>query len=229
MHQSAASSSPAISPELIGIEPAKRRPGRPKGTTDQRILDVALDLFAERGYEKTSLRDIADSLGVTKAALNYYFPRKEDILVALHLRLHVLSDRMLERLVHLNAEEADGEVLVKIIDQFIEAVVSNPRLLIFLARNQRELAEIDHDGHREHHIHLAELGQAQSALPLDLRVRISMATYGIAGVLGTLVGFESGYKDVPTDDLVPLLRGAVRDLFAVESPHLIAPPSGHVG
>ena len=42
---------------------------RRRGNTRQRIQDVALDLFAEQGYEKTSLREIAEQLDVTKAAL----------------------------------------------------------------------------------------------------------------------------------------------------------------
>ena len=41
---------------------------------------VALELFAEQGYEKTSLREIAERLGVTKAALDYHFKSKEDIV-----------------------------------------------------------------------------------------------------------------------------------------------------
>ena len=48
--------------------------------TRQRILDTALDLFIERGYDKTSLREIAERVGVTKAALYYHFSSKEDIL-----------------------------------------------------------------------------------------------------------------------------------------------------
>ena len=42
----------------------------PRSDTRARILDVALELFAAQGYEKTSLREIADRLGVTKAALD---------------------------------------------------------------------------------------------------------------------------------------------------------------
>src|SRR5579863_3643512 len=61
----------------------------PQGTR-ARILDVALDLFIEKGYDKTSLREIAGRLGFTKAALYYHFPSKQDILMALHLRLHDL-------------------------------------------------------------------------------------------------------------------------------------------
>lgn len=51
--------------------------------TRARILAVALKLFAEQGYAGTSIRDIAQALGVTKAALYYHFDSKEEILHAL--------------------------------------------------------------------------------------------------------------------------------------------------
>jgi AcrR family transcriptional regulator len=54
-----------------------------RGNTRQRIQDVALELFAEQGYEKTSLREIAERLDVTKAALYYHFKTKEEIIVSL--------------------------------------------------------------------------------------------------------------------------------------------------
>ena len=57
----------------------------------ERILDVALELFNEQGYDATSLREIAERLGVTKAALYYHFKSKGDILLELHLRLHELG------------------------------------------------------------------------------------------------------------------------------------------
>jgi AcrR family transcriptional regulator len=53
-----------------------------RGDTRQRIQEVALELFAEQGYEKTSLREIAEHLDVTKAALYYHFKTKEDILIS---------------------------------------------------------------------------------------------------------------------------------------------------
>ncbi|MFE2628456.1 TetR/AcrR family transcriptional regulator [Streptomyces sp. NPDC059374] len=56
---------------------------RRRGNTRQRIQDVALELFAEQGYEKTSLREIAERLDVTKAALYYHFKTKEEIIVSL--------------------------------------------------------------------------------------------------------------------------------------------------
>ncbi|WP_097218692.1 MULTISPECIES: TetR/AcrR family transcriptional regulator [unclassified Streptomyces] len=56
---------------------------RRRGDTRRRIQDVALELFAEHGYEKTSLREIAERLDVTKAALYYHFKTKEEILVSI--------------------------------------------------------------------------------------------------------------------------------------------------
>src|SRR5258706_15392987 len=47
------------------------------------IQRVAIDLFIEEGYDKTSLREIAEKLGVTKAALYYHFPTKDDIVASL--------------------------------------------------------------------------------------------------------------------------------------------------
>jgi len=58
-------------------EPARGR------ETRARIQAVAVELFTEQGYEKTSLREIAERLDVTKAALYYYFKSKEDIVASL--------------------------------------------------------------------------------------------------------------------------------------------------
>jgi len=51
--------------------------------TRRKVLRVALELFMSQGYNRTSLREIADRLGFSKAALYYHFKAKEDILQAL--------------------------------------------------------------------------------------------------------------------------------------------------
>lgn len=50
--------------------------------TVTRIQRAALTLFSRQGYERTSLREIADELGFTKAALYYHYRSKEDLLAA---------------------------------------------------------------------------------------------------------------------------------------------------
>ncbi|MFV0463944.1 MAG: TetR/AcrR family transcriptional regulator [Nostocoides sp.] len=45
------------------------------------LLDVAISLFYEKGYAHTTLQDIADHMGFTKAAIYYYAKNKEELLI----------------------------------------------------------------------------------------------------------------------------------------------------
>src|SRR6516225_11825806 len=74
---------PDQGPGEFGPAPGDSAPGGRRGDTRARIQQVALELFAEQGYEKTSLREIAERLDVTKAALYYHFKSKEDIVRSL--------------------------------------------------------------------------------------------------------------------------------------------------
>lgn len=67
-----------------------------RSDTRERIRAVAMELFCERGYDKTSLRQIAERLGVTKAALYYHFRTKEDIVASLSEDLRRGIDEILE-------------------------------------------------------------------------------------------------------------------------------------
>ena len=58
------------------------------GGTAARIEEAALELFFERGYRSTSMRDIAQACGLTAAALYNHFPSKDQILYAMVGRLH---------------------------------------------------------------------------------------------------------------------------------------------
>lgn len=70
--------------------------------TPQKLLDVALDLFATNGFKGTSIRDIARETGMTISGIYYYFGNKEGLLYAIleksandivnNLRLAVKSD-----------------------------------------------------------------------------------------------------------------------------------------
>jgi len=51
--------------------------------TRGQIRAAALDLFTKQGYEPTSLREIADRVGITKASLYYHYPSKQALLLAL--------------------------------------------------------------------------------------------------------------------------------------------------
>jgi AcrR family transcriptional regulator len=70
------------------VKPRKR--GRPPGQTPQgaaareRLYDTAIRMIARRGYEATTLRDIANEAGVSVGLLYRYFPSKQAVIVALY-------------------------------------------------------------------------------------------------------------------------------------------------
>ena len=66
----------------------------------QRVLDVALRLFSERGYGGTPLQAVAGELGLSKASVYYYFPAKGDLLEA-------LAEPCVERLVAITTDPPD--------------------------------------------------------------------------------------------------------------------------
>jgi len=83
-----------------------RQPTAPPGTgtgvdgrrtdTRARIHEVALDVFADRGYERATMQQIAERLGVTRPALYYHYRSKEDILASVHEQLASSVDELLE-------------------------------------------------------------------------------------------------------------------------------------
>jgi AcrR family transcriptional regulator len=67
----------------VGDSRHQRRRPRQGPATRQQILDCSLRLFSERGYARTSVRDIAHAVGITDAAIYYHFASKRDLLRAL--------------------------------------------------------------------------------------------------------------------------------------------------
>lgn len=59
---------------------AQRRSGRPRTSSLEEVSEIALRLFVRRGFEQTTLQDVADAVGVSKRTLLRYFPSKNDIV-----------------------------------------------------------------------------------------------------------------------------------------------------
>ncbi|MGW2846419.1 TetR/AcrR family transcriptional regulator, partial [Streptomyces sp. NPDC001274] len=116
-----------------------RTPQQRRGNTRQRIQDVALELFAEQGYEKTSLREIAERLDVTKAALYYHFKTKEDILVGIFEDLN----RPVQELVAWGQEQPRTlETKKELLHRYSEALVEAAPLFRFMQENQAAVRDL---------------------------------------------------------------------------------------
>jgi len=71
----------------------------PTNDTEKRLLDHALTLFAEKGYEAASVREIIEATGVTRPVLYYYCSSKEDLFKRLVHWKHDEAYRELGRIV----------------------------------------------------------------------------------------------------------------------------------
>jgi TetR/AcrR family transcriptional regulator, regulator of mycofactocin system len=93
----------------------KQTPGRPRTTSRHEVQRVALRLFAERGFEETTLDEIADAVGVSRRTLFRYYPSKNDIVWG-EFSEHLAGLR--ERLAAAPADEPLMEVLRRAVVAF---------------------------------------------------------------------------------------------------------------
>jgi AcrR family transcriptional regulator len=188
-------------------------PTRTSGDTRERILDISLDLFTTQGYEKTSLREIAEQLGFSKAAIYYHFKSKEDILLALHMRLHAFGlGALAGSFATDNASEKWTTFLYEIIDQMLE----HRTLFILHERNRAALEALHDERHESEHDDLeARFRDVLSDSNIELQVRVRMAS-AFGAILGGLVLTGNVFADVPTDELRAHFRTIVSDVMHAE-------------
>ncbi|MFJ6794654.1 TetR/AcrR family transcriptional regulator [Streptomyces sp. NPDC091268] len=114
-------------------------PQQRRGNTRQRIQDVALELFAEQGYEKTSLREIAERLEVTKAALYYHFKTKEDIIISIFEDVTRPID---ELITWAEGQPRTLEMKREVLRRYSEAMAGGASLYRFMQENQATMREL---------------------------------------------------------------------------------------
>ncbi len=194
---------------------------RPRGQgleTREKILDVALELFTEQGYDKTSLRDIAERLGITKAALYYYFERKEDILLELHLKLHAIFSKIIDELEQIEDGPARVEAWPHLIDRMIEMMLSNRELVQMHRRNQsafealhaNKLNRLEHENLEARSVAIL----SSPKIPIDERVRMACA---VGAITETFFESADAFREVPPEELAGHVRAVIRDVLGVRA------------
>jgi AcrR family transcriptional regulator len=176
----------------------KRAPG---AQTRQRILAAAIELFAANGYAGTSVRDIAEAVGMTKAALYYHFSSKEEILEAVTEPL--LSEiEILVRRVSAPPPPTPAELLTRMAE-----VLSVHVPLLSSVFNDPSIPR--HGGLKRAaaHLQVFELALAGSPSPDGLlRARCAIGAVR-AGVVGALFG-DPRFAGPPSgEQVVRLLNG----------------------
>ena len=193
---------------------ARRSPGEDEpvaASTRDRILDVALDLFIDQGYDGTSLRQIADRLGITKAALYYHFEAKEDILMALHLRLHEFGKTALGTMT--GDEPITLELWGALLDEVVDQMLVQRKLFLMHERNQAALEKLHNAGHdAEHEDFQNQLRQVLADPRLPMRDRVRMAA-SMGAVFAGLFLPGDAFPESDNKELGKLLRECVHDVL----------------
>jgi len=190
-------------------EPAEH--AEPAPSTRDRILDIALDLFIEKGFDKCSLREIAEKLDFSKAAIYYHFASKDDILMALHMRLHEIGRRAVEKLGQM---PAGADSWAALLDELVAEMLAHRKIFVMHDRNRSAFEQLhrrDHDGVHEEIDDEIRRAIGDPSLPPTDRVRMACA---VGGVYTTLAVYGDLLRDVPTAQLEELMHDAVGDLLA---------------
>ena len=186
----------AVAP-VAEASPGGDPPNQP-GSTRERILDVALELFVEHGYDGTSLRQIAERLGITKAALYYYFASKDDILMALHMRIHEFGRAELGGI---GDEPMTLEVWSTLLSGVMSHMMAQRPLFLLHERNQAAIEKLHHQEHMEAHDDFDTQFRrilADDRVPLEDRVRMAGA-FGV--VFATIFLAGDAFLSASNDEL----------------------------
>ncbi len=179
-------------------------------STRERILDVALELFSDQGYDGTSLREIAERLGVTKAALYYHFASKEDILMALHMRLHEFGK---DAMAQLGDEPLTLERWAEILDGLVDQMLVQRKLFLMHERNQAAMEKMHSEGHEAEHEDIQNrFRQILGDSRVSLRDRVRMAaSFGV--IFSGLVLASEAFNDETNAEMGEQLRECVHNVL----------------
>ncbi len=178
--------------------------------TRERILDVALDLFVEKGYDKTSLREIADRMGFTKAALYYHFASKSDMLMALHMRLHQLTEGLFDDIGSGPVTTAAWE---RFLDEAIDRMQANRKLFLMHQRNPSAFEDLHTKGHDGAHAEMEERLRVMLSDPsVSEPDRVRMAAAFAAAFATTMMAVNL-VGDIGDRELTSTLRSVVGDIL----------------
>jgi TetR/AcrR family transcriptional regulator, cholesterol catabolism regulator len=154
----------------------------------QQILNSAIDLFYEQGFEKASLRDIARKVGVTQAAIYYHFRNKEEILYTI---IETSSNDLFFALK--SCFSGNGDPLEKLKEAIFQHILSiktkrkGAKIIIedkrFLSGDLNRLVkEKEKAVYNLYKNQLLELQKEKKIRPCDLNV----AAFGILGMINWL-------------------------------------------
>ncbi len=123
-------------------------------STRDKIMDVALNMFSERGYEAVSIRDICGEVGIKESTLYYHFKNKKDILDSLVEKFRSHIDGLLSHVDEITEKPAkkgkkSDDISLQMVDSYmIDSYLFDPfcnlmlRLMMIEQFHNEEIREL---------------------------------------------------------------------------------------
>lgn len=152
----------------------------------QELVDVAARIFHEKGYDATSIQDVAEALGILKGSIYYYIDSKEDLLFEVVQEVHETALANMERL-----RKLDVDPLVKLrmfVQEHVRHIIDNlVKAAVFfhdygsLSSDRRQYIVRERDQYDRFLRRLIEEGQAQKVICADVNAKL--ASFAILGMM----------------------------------------------
>lgn len=163
---------------------------------ETRIIEAAKQVFVRKGYEATTMSDVAKEVGIGRTALHYYYRTKEMLFDAIFDQLMGALLPNIGRIV--DEKNPFLEKLPKIIDEYMSLLQANPSLPVFLI--------VELNRHPEHLFHCVMKDPARLQ-PL-MRLRLQMEDEMDKGLL----------RKMPVEDAVSTLVSLVVFPMLIRNP-----------
>ena len=104
----------------LGSKQTRRKPAEDRR---REILEVAAQLFRARGYSATSLDEVAETIGITKAAIYYHFASKDEVLFEMHDR--IVRDALVRVRTIVESDDSPVEKMTRILTGHLQTLLAN--------------------------------------------------------------------------------------------------------
>lgn len=133
---------------------------------ETRIIEAAKQVFVRKGYEATTMSDVAKEVGIGRTALHYYYRTKEMLFDAIFDQLMGALLPNIGRIV--DEKNPFLEKLPKIIDEYMSLLQANPSLPVFL------IVELNRDPEHLFHCVMKDPARLQPLMRLRLQMEDEM-------------------------------------------------------
>ena len=167
----------------------------------ERILRIAAEVFAEKGYHQASIRDISRATGVSLAGLYYYVESKEELLFRIQEHSFVVLLDKLQEL--LQGVDDPHRKLRLLIENHLRFFVANMKEMKVLSHEAESLSgdlrdKVDAMKREYSDVAVRIIREIAGAEPaIDLRV----ATFSLFGMMNWIYNWYRPGRDVPVDEL----------------------------